>query len=454
MRITDHIPQERMSGLQRRAVAIAITLVVLDGYDVSLTSFAAPYIERGFGVSKAELGLVMSGALIGMLVGSIIVAPLADRIGRRKMGVVATSTIAAGMFIGPFATPETGTWPLVLSRIVTGVGVGCLVAVVGVVLAEYTGKRVYALVMALYAAAINIGGLLGSMIVGPMLDARGWQLGWWIGFALSAVAAIATYALLPESLAWLAEGRRPDALERLNALLTKMRRPVLAALPEPENTGGRREGLAAHRLHRPYRRLHPADDRRLRRLHAQLLLHDQLGAQQRGLGQRQPRAGPAARDRLQHRRHPRQRPLRLPRRQDRRPRPHPRLPAPGHRHPVVVRHRRLPDAHRLVDPVHRVLLRLLGHRAFYAIVPTLYPPLARSTGFGVVIGIGRFGGIAAPVVGGAAFDAGWGMGAAFTVFSLPMLIAGVSVIALHVARRRPDAGAAQHPEAVLSGTSA
>lgn len=111
MRITEHIPQERMSGLQKRAVVIAIALVVLDGYDVSLTSFAAPYIERGFGVSKAELGLVMSGALIGMLVGSIIVAPLADRIGRRKMGVIATSTIAAGMFIGPFATPETGTWP-------------------------------------------------------------------------------------------------------------------------------------------------------------------------------------------------------------------------------------------------------------------------------------------------------------------------------------------------------
>jgi MFS family permease len=122
-----------MSGLQIRAIVLAIALVVLDGYDVSLTSFSAPYIEKGFGVSKAELGLVMSGALIGMLVGSIIVAPLADRIGRRRMGVVSTSTIAVGMFIGPFATPETGTWPLVVSRIVTGVGVGCLVAVVGVI---------------------------------------------------------------------------------------------------------------------------------------------------------------------------------------------------------------------------------------------------------------------------------------------------------------------------------
>ncbi|MFC9120551.1 MFS transporter [Streptomyces sp. NPDC057067] len=197
MKVTDQVVQGKMSGLQIRAVVIAIALVVLDGYDVSLTSFSAPYIEQGFGVSKAQLGLVMPGALIGMLVGSIFVAPLADRIGRRRMGVISTTTIAIGMFIGPFATPETGTWPLVVSRIITGVGVGSLVAVVGVILAEYTGKRVYALVMAVYAAAINIGGLLGSTIVGPMLGERGWQFGWWVGFALSALAAVVTWALLP-----------------------------------------------------------------------------------------------------------------------------------------------------------------------------------------------------------------------------------------------------------------
>ena len=94
-----------------------------------------------------------------------------------------------------------------------------------------------------------------------------------------------------------------------------------------------------------------------------------------------------------------------------------------------------------------------GTAAFYAIVPTLYPTLARSTGFGVVIGVGRFGGIAAPVVGGAAFDAGMGMGTAFTVFSLPMLLAGASIIVLHLSRRS-DTSSEARPEPALSGTSA
>ena len=77
-----------------------------------------------------------------------------------------------------------------------------------------------------------------------------------------------------------------------------------------------------------------------------------------------------------------------------------------------------------------------GTAGFYAVVPTLYPTLARSTGYGVVIGMGRFGGIMAPILGGMAFDAGWGMGLAFTVFALPMLVAAAGVLILHLGLKR------------------
>lgn len=436
MRITDHIAHERMSGLQIRTVIIAIGLVVIDGYDVALTSFSAPYIEQGFGVSKAELGLVMSGALMGMLVGSIGVAPFADRIGRRKMGIISTATIAIGMFIGPFATIETGTWPLVASRIITGVGVGSLVAVVGVILAEYTGRRVYPLVMAINAAAINIGGLLGSMIVGPMLDAYGWQFGWWTGVVLSAIALVATLIFLPESLAWLAEGRRPDSLQRLNAILTQMRRPTLDALPDSDSAGVKNKGSLRAVL--------------TGRTGFYTLLVT-LGYFAYMLSfyfmtNWSPTAVASAND-----------------------------------NPALAP--QLVTAFSLGGILGNVLFGFLGNRfnvrtltpiflalatatlsmfgiagpgmptawvtlflasffvcsgtaAFYAIVPTLYPTLARSTGFGVVIGIGRFGGIAAPILGGAVFDAGVGMAAAFTVFALPMLVAGLCVIGLHLGLRR------------------
>lgn len=449
MRITDHIANSKMTGVQIRAVIISIVLVILDGYDVALTSFSAPYLERGFGVSKTELGLVLSGALVGMLIGSMVVAPLADRIGRRKMGVIATSTIAIGMFIGPFASAELGTGLLIASRVLTGVGVGALVSVVGVILSEYTGKRAYPLVMAIYAAAINIGGLLGATIVGPMLDERGWQFGWWVGFVLSAIAAVATFFLMPESLAWLAAGRHRNSLPRLNDLLAKMGQPTLAALPQTETinvvkakgalrtvfsgrtgfyTGLMIVGYIAYMISfyfmTNWAPAAVAGANQNPALAPQLVAAFSLG----GIVGNVVFGLIAGRVNL-------------------------RIITPV----FLVLATGALAAFGLVGPSMPTAWWTLfiasffvcsGTAGFYAIVPKLYPTLARSTGYGIVIGAGRFGGIAAPILGGAAFDGGMSMGTAFTVFSLPMLVAAVFILILHVDTKRTAARSQRTPERV------
>ena len=120
MKISDLIADSPMTGLQLRVVIVSIILVVLDGYDVALAAFAAPFVAKDFGVSKTQLGMVLSGVLIGMLAGSVIVAPIVDRIGRRLTGVIGAGVIAIGMFIGLFATAANGTFLLGMSRVVTG----------------------------------------------------------------------------------------------------------------------------------------------------------------------------------------------------------------------------------------------------------------------------------------------------------------------------------------------
>ena len=53
----------------------------------------------------------------------------------------------------------------------------------------------------------------------------------------------------------------------------------------------------------------------------------------------------------------------------------------------------------------------------------------------------------APILGGIAFDAGWGMGLAFTVFALPMLVAAAGVLTLHLGLKRGPPVAARRPSA-------
>lgn len=454
MKISDLIADSPMTSLQMRVVIVSIILVVLDGYDVALAAFAAPFIAKDFGVSKTELGMVLSGALVGMLAGSVIVAPLADRMGRRFTGVFGAIVIALGMSIGLFATAENGTMMLVLSRVVTGVGVGALVAVVGVILSEYTNKRVYPMVMAIYAAAINIGGLLGALVVGPMLAEHGWKFGWWVGFILSALAAVGAYFLLPESLTWLAEGRRPDALKQLNKILAKMRKPVLEALPQKSKTGAdKKVGVSAI-------------------LSGSLLWQTVLMVAAYFAYMVSfyfmTTWAPTAVASIN------QQPLLAPQLVI-------AFSVGGIAGNIVFGFIASYVNLRILTPVFLILATAAlsyfgfagatmpaawwtlliasffvcaGTAGFYGIIPVLYPTLVRSTGYGVVIGLGRFGGVVAPILGGVCFDAGMGMTMAFTLFALPMLLAGIGLLVLHVGLKRSAAREAAAPVANTLATNA
>ncbi len=67
----DIIADAPMRRGQIAAVAVAIGLNALDGFDVLSISFASPGIAKDWGIDRAALGIVLSMELIGMAVGSI-----------------------------------------------------------------------------------------------------------------------------------------------------------------------------------------------------------------------------------------------------------------------------------------------------------------------------------------------------------------------------------------------
>ena len=106
-----------MSPAQIRAVALTVMLSALDGYDVLSVTFAAPAISREWGIGKVILGTVLSSGLAGMALGSFLLAPLADLLGRKPMTLVSLLLMAGGAFLSA-AAADAGT--LSMWRVYTG----------------------------------------------------------------------------------------------------------------------------------------------------------------------------------------------------------------------------------------------------------------------------------------------------------------------------------------------
>src|SRR5580658_7181607 len=127
-----------MSGVQKVAVALTCALSALDGYDVLSMTFAAPAITLAWGVGKAALGVVLSSGLVGMALGSFLLAPLADFIGRKRMILISLILMGLGALLSGFATslPQLAAW-----RVVTGLGIGACIAVINPISAEFANGR-------------------------------------------------------------------------------------------------------------------------------------------------------------------------------------------------------------------------------------------------------------------------------------------------------------------------
>ena len=195
-------------------MAITVGLNALDGFDVLSISFASPGIAAEWGIDRAALGIVLSMELIGMAIGSMLLGGVADKIGRRPTILGCLVVMAIGMFM---ATTVSGLVDLSIWRVITGLGIGGMLAAINAVAAEFSNAAPPHLSVSLMSIGYPVGAVLGGIVAAQLL--RGQRLA--LGVLLrrrrhGGVHSGRVYFVVPESVHWLARKQPAGALEQIN----------------------------------------------------------------------------------------------------------------------------------------------------------------------------------------------------------------------------------------------
>jgi benzoate transport len=217
-----------MSVAQMVVIAITVGLNALDGFDVLAISFASPGIAREWGIDRLALGVVLSMELLGMGLGSIFLGGFADRVGRRRTLLGCLVLMALGMVM---ATQAMNLNSLSIWRVITGLGIGGMLATINAVAAEFSNARRRALCVSLMAIGYPVGAVVGGSISAVLLRQGDWRAVFWFGAAATATFLPLVYFLVPESIEWLCQRRPADALAKLNRSLVRLGQAVVDALP-------------------------------------------------------------------------------------------------------------------------------------------------------------------------------------------------------------------------------
>ncbi len=204
-------------------VALCFLTAVLEGYDVQAFGIAAPKLVAALGLDPAQQGLAASLAMAGLVCGAFLGGRAADRFGRKPILLAAAATFGLCSIWTGLCTHFT---ELLLARFVTGIGFGgafpVLIAIAAEVAAPARRATVNNLIFCGFPAGGSLVSLLGHM-GGAALD---WRTIFLVGGAMPLVLLPLLWAFLPETKPALEEHettRLRDALfDRGRALVTAL----------------------------------------------------------------------------------------------------------------------------------------------------------------------------------------------------------------------------------------
>jgi MFS transporter, AAHS family, 4-hydroxybenzoate transporter len=199
--LLEFIDRSPVGRFQLRVIALCGLVTLLDGFDIQAIAFVAPVITKHWSLARGALGPALAASPIGMLVGSLILSPLSDRFGRRRVLIAALALLG----LASIATAFTETVPQIFAaRFLTGLGLGGCMPVAISLTAEYMPTRQRTFLVSLMFCGIPVGGFLGGFIAAGLISAVGWPSVFVIGGVLPLAMCLLLAAALPESARFLA----------------------------------------------------------------------------------------------------------------------------------------------------------------------------------------------------------------------------------------------------------
>jgi EmrB/QacA subfamily drug resistance transporter len=161
----------------------------------SLVAPALPTLQHDLNTSTTAVTWVLTAYLISASVCTPILGRLGDMYGKERVLVVVLGVMAAGTLVSALARSVD---LMIAGRVIQGAGGAVFPLAFGIIRDEFPRERV-ATGIALISAILGIGGGLGIVLAGPIVQHLDYHWLFWLPLAVIVVAAVSTHLFVPES---------------------------------------------------------------------------------------------------------------------------------------------------------------------------------------------------------------------------------------------------------------
>jgi MFS transporter, AAHS family, 4-hydroxybenzoate transporter len=197
---------QRLGALQLRVAVLCALVQMCDGYDLNSVAWAVPSLIHEWHLPPSTFAMAFLWSSIGIMVGALSAGPMGDRFGRRPLLLGSLTLFGIASLLSAVVGSLSA---LSLLRFFTGVGIGGGFSGAASLSGDYAPHRLRAtMIMATFTGA-PLGGFLGGQIVALLLAQWGWRM-------IFVLGGIFPLALVPVLVLWLPESPRFLATKNLS----------------------------------------------------------------------------------------------------------------------------------------------------------------------------------------------------------------------------------------------
>ena len=150
-------------------------------------------VQAELHTSQSAVTWVLTAYLLSASVMTPILGRVGDMFGKKWVFVAALAALAVGSVLAAVA-PNLGV--MIVARVIQGLGGGTLPLGFGIIRDEFPREKVAGAV-GILAALTAVGGSLGIVLAGPIVNAFNWHWLFWLPGIATVVAAIGAVLFVP-----------------------------------------------------------------------------------------------------------------------------------------------------------------------------------------------------------------------------------------------------------------
>jgi MFS transporter, AAHS family, 4-hydroxybenzoate transporter len=174
-------------------VALCFLINMVDGMDVNIMTFVRQSLQDDWKIPDAMMGSVFSAGLLGMGLGALLIAPLADRFGRKQIIMSALSLMSIGMIFSGYVGSLSA---LIAVRVIVGTGIGTVLAAMAALASESAPSKDQNLAVGFVQAGFPLAAVFTGFGAAALLKQHHWQdLLFWAGWMTVIMLPVAWWIL-------------------------------------------------------------------------------------------------------------------------------------------------------------------------------------------------------------------------------------------------------------------